>query len=74
VKAQPEVVFDEERNAHMSCQHGSNEIYIFGLPEDEEYVDEIDTGDEPLRGKDSHSTQIGKRFRSHMHKAPDEGA
>jgi len=29
VKAQSEVVFDVERNAHMSCQHGSNEIDIF---------------------------------------------
>jgi hypothetical protein len=47
VKAQSEVVFDEERNAHMSCQHESNEIDIFGLPEDE-YVEETDTGDEPL--------------------------
>jgi len=84
VKAQSEVVFDEERNAHMSCQHGSNEIDIFGLPEDEEYVDEIDTGDEPLRGQDtgdkplrgqdSQPTQIGKRSRSHMHEAPDEEA
>jgi len=72
VKAQSEVVFDEERNAHMSCQHGSNEIDIFGLPEDEEYVDEIHTGDEPLRGQDSQPTQIGKRFKSHMHEAPDE--
>jgi hypothetical protein len=74
VKAQPEVVFDEESNAHMSCQHGSNEIYIFGLLEDEKYVDEIDTGDEPLRGQDSHSSQIGKRSRCHMHEAPDRGA
>jgi len=48
VKAQSEVVFDEERNSHMSCQPGSNEIDMFGLPEDEEYVDEKDTGDEPL--------------------------
>jgi len=48
VKAQSEVVFDKERNAHMSCQHGSNEIDMFGLPEDEEYVEETDTGDEPL--------------------------
>jgi len=74
VKAQSEVVFDEERNAHMSCQHGSNEIDIFGLPEDEEYVKEIDTGDEPLRGQDSQPTQIGRRSRSHMHEAPDEEA
>jgi len=68
-KAQSEVVFDEERNAHMWCQHESNEIDIFELPEDEEYVEESDTGDEPLR--DSQPTQIGKRSKSHMHKAPD---
>jgi hypothetical protein len=72
VKAQSEVVFDEERNAHMSCQPGSNEIDMFGLPEDEEYVDEKDTGDEPLR--DSQPMQIGKRSTSHMHEAPDEEA
>jgi hypothetical protein len=53
VKAQSEVGFDEERNAHMSCRHGSNEINIFRLPKDEEDVDETDTGDDPLRGQDS---------------------
>jgi len=73
VKAQSEVVFDEERNAHMSCQHGSNEINIFGLPEGEEYVEETDTGDEPLRGQDIQPT-IGKRSKSHMHEAPDKEA
>jgi len=72
VKAQSEVLFDEERNAHMSCQHGSNEIDIFGLPEDEEYVAKADTGDEPLQ--DSQPPQIGKRSKSHMHDAPDEEA
>jgi len=72
VKAQSEVVFEEERNAYMSCQHGSNEIDIVGLPEDEEYVDEIDTGGEPLRGQDSQPTQIGKRSTSLMHEAPDK--
>ena len=74
VKAQSQVVFDEERNAHMLCQHGSNEIDIFVLPEDEEYVDKIDTGDEPLRGQDSQPMQIGMRFKSHMNEAPDEEA
>jgi len=72
VKAQSEVIFDDERNAHMLCQHGSNEIDIFGLPEDEESVDAIDTGDEPPRGQDSQPTQIGKRSKSHMHEVPDE--
>jgi len=67
VKAQSEVVIDEERNTHMSCQHGSNEIDIFGLPEAEEYVDELDTGGEPLRGQDSQPLHIGQRSTSHMH-------
>ena len=44
----------------MSCKDGSNEIDMFGLPEDEEYVDEKDTGDEPLRGPDSKPTHSGK--------------
>jgi len=50
VKSQSEVIFDEERNAHMSCLHESNEIdtNMFGLSEDEEYIEEIDTRDEPL--------------------------
>jgi len=74
VKARSEVVFDEERNAHMSCRDGSNEIDIFGLPEDEEYVDEIDTGDEPLRGQDGQPMQIGKRSTSRMDEALDEEA
>jgi hypothetical protein len=36
----------------MWCQHGSNEIDMFGLPEVGEYVKEADTGDEPLQGQD----------------------
>jgi len=79
VKAQSEVVFDEERNAHMSSQHESNEIDLFELPENEEYVEETDTGDEPLRHRQptqigSQPMQIGKRSKSHMRKAPDEEA
>jgi len=74
VKAQSEVIFHEERNTHMSCQHGSNEIDIFELPEDEEYVKETDTGDEPLRGQDSQPTHIRKGSTSHMHEAPDAKA
>jgi len=86
INAQSEVVFDEEMNAHMSCHHESNEIDMFELPEDEEYVEETDTGDEPLRDSPptqigsqptqirSHPAQIGKRSKSHMHKAPDQEA
>jgi hypothetical protein len=74
VKAQSEAVFDKERNANMLCQHGSNEMYIFGLPEDENNVDEKDTEGEPLRGQDSQPTQIGTISKFHMHKARDEEA
>jgi len=50
VKTQSEVVFDAERNAHMSCKHESNEIdnNMFGLPRDKEYIEEKDSRDEPL--------------------------
>jgi hypothetical protein len=42
VKSQSEVIFDEERNAHRSCLHESNEIEtnMFGLSEDKEYMEE----------------------------------
>jgi hypothetical protein len=56
VKAQSEVIFDARRNVHMSCRPGSNEINIFGLPEDEKFVAESDTGGEPPRGQDSLGT------------------
>jgi len=44
----------------------------FALPEDEEYVEETDTGDQPLR--DSQPTQIGMRSKSHIHKSSNEKA
>ena len=31
---------------------------MFGLPDNEEYDEEIDTGDEPLEGQDSQHTQL----------------
>jgi hypothetical protein len=56
----------------MSCQHGCNEIDIIRISDDEEYVEETDTGDKPLR--DSKPMQIGRRSKSHMHEAHDEEA
>jgi hypothetical protein len=47
-KTQSEVTFDEERNALMSWYHGSNQINMFGLQDDVEYVEETDTRDKPL--------------------------
>jgi hypothetical protein len=42
VKAQTEVIFVEERNPHILCQHESKEIDtdMFGLAEDKEYIEE----------------------------------
>jgi hypothetical protein len=50
VKAQSEVIFDEDRNAHVSCSQG-NEIDIFEPPEEIEYIEEIDNGDRLLRAQ-----------------------
>jgi len=77
VNAQSEVVLDEERNTQMLWHYESNEIDMFQFPEDEEYVKESDTRDEPLRDSQpiqigSQPTQIDKRSKSHMHKPPDE--
>jgi len=60
----------------MSCLHESNEIDtdMLEVPEDKEYIEETDTGDEPLRRQDSQPTQFGKRFPSPMDEAPDEEA
>jgi len=46
VKGRSDVIFDEDSNAHIVIQHGSNVINWFGLPEDEGYVEEIETGDD----------------------------
>jgi hypothetical protein len=45
---------------------------MFGLSDDEECIEEIDTTDEPLWSQDGQPTQLGKRYTSHMHAAPDE--
>jgi len=74
VKAQSEVIFDQARNVHMSCQHESNEIDRFGLLEDEEDVDETDTQGEPLRDQASQLTQVGMTSKSHIHEASHEEA
>jgi hypothetical protein len=41
VKAQSEVIFDEDRNAHVSCLQG-NENDIFELPQETKYVEELE--------------------------------
>jgi len=61
-------------NAHMSCLHEINEIgtNMFGQPAYKEYIEETDTGDDPLQRQASQPKQLGMRFSSHMHEAPDE--
>ena len=49
VRAQSEVIFDEERNAYVSCT--TDGIDIFGLPENAEYIEELHTGDGLLRAQ-----------------------
>ena len=49
VRAQSEVIFDEERNAFVSCT--TDGIDIFGLPENVEYIKERHTTDGLLREK-----------------------
>jgi hypothetical protein len=41
--SQSDVIFAEERNVHSPCQHG-DQTDLFELPEETEYVEEIETG------------------------------
>jgi len=51
VRSQSDVIFDEERNAHASCLQG-DPTDIFELPEETEYIEEIDSGDVFLQAQD----------------------
>jgi len=52
VKSPSEVIFDEERNAHASCLQG-DQSDIFELPEETEYIEEIDSEDRFLQAQDN---------------------
>jgi hypothetical protein len=49
VKVQSQVLFDAERNAHMSYLYDSNAINRCELAEVEKYVDKANTGDEHIQ-------------------------
>jgi len=51
VRSQSNVIFDEERNAHAACLQW-DQTDIFELPEETEYIDEIDSGDGFLQAQD----------------------
>jgi hypothetical protein len=40
VRAQSEVIFDEERNSYISCT--TDGIDIFGLPENAQYIEQLE--------------------------------
>jgi hypothetical protein len=52
VRSQSNVNFDEERNTHASCLPGDH-TDIFALPEETEYIDEIDNGDGLLQAQEN---------------------
>ena len=41
-RCQSEAIFDEDRNAHISCPQEHAESDIFGLPQEEVHIEEID--------------------------------
>jgi len=43
LRAQLHINFDKDRNAYVSCVHGNN-THPVGLPEETEYVKEIEMG------------------------------
>ena len=43
VRQQSDAIFDEVRNAYISCPQEHAEKDIFGLPQDEVHIEEIDT-------------------------------
>jgi len=52
VRSQSNVIFDEERNTHTSCLPGDH-TDIFELPEETEYIEEIDSRDGQLQAQDN---------------------
>ena len=42
VRCQSQVIFDEDQNAHISCPQAHVERDIFGLPQEEVHIEEID--------------------------------
>jgi hypothetical protein len=72
VKAESKVIFDEDCNAHVSCLQG-NENDIFELPQETEYVEELDNGDGFLHGRIADNTSgTGEGRGSGAHGRTDE--
>jgi len=66
VRSQSDVIFDEERNAHSSCLYG-DQTDIFELPEETEYVEEIETGGDGLLHDHAGTSRTGEGHGSADH-------
>jgi len=70
VRSQSDVIFDEERNAHTSCLH-RDQTDIFELPEEMEYVEEIETGRDGLLYAHAGTSRTGEGHGSGDHDCTD---
>jgi len=71
VRSQSDVIFDEERNAHASCLHG-DQTAIFELPEETEYVQEIETAGEGILHDHAGTCRTGEGHGSGDHDCTDD--
>ena len=71
VCCQSEVIFDEDRNAHISCPQEHAESDIFGLPQEEVHIEEIDQNvahsDRNRDHEHAHHTGTGNRDHERAH-------
>jgi hypothetical protein len=70
VRSQLDVIFDEERNAHLSFLHG-DKTNIFDLPDETEHVKEIYTGGDRLPLAHVGTSQTGDSHRLSDHDCTD---
>jgi len=71
LRSQSDVVFDEERNAHASCLHG-DQTDSFELPDETEYVEEIETGGDGLLHDHAGTSRTGEGHGSGDHDCTDD--
>jgi len=71
VRSQSDVILDEERNAHASCLQG-DQTDIFELPEETEYVEEIEMGGDGLLHDRAGTSGTGEGHGSGDHDCTDD--
>jgi len=70
VRSQSDVIFDEERNAHTSSLEG-DQTDILELPEEKDYVKEIETGGDGLLTDHAGTSRTGEGHRCGDHDCTD---